>query len=189
MSHDEYFSVRYDLTINVKPLAIEATLPNLDTFEREIPAPFRVAQECSYLDDVSENELSFLKLDDGKRLANYLNNQNQKLNLLLSYLLIQQDDEAYRYKTSSFGASKFTFESKTALNLTQKAQVKLFLEHPPSAIYCYATVTQCTETETGYHIEMAYELLRDIDQDLLIKAALFQQQKVLKLRAQERNLT
>ncbi|MCP3698882.1 MAG: PilZ domain-containing protein [Aliivibrio sp.] len=189
MSHDEYFSVHYDLTINVEPLAIDAILPNIETFEREIPAPFRVAQECSSLDDVSENELSFLKLDDGKRLANYLNNQNQKLNLLLSYLLIQQDDQAYRYKTVSFGASKFTFESKTALNLTQKAKVKLFLEHPPSAIYCYARVTQCTETETGYLIEMAYDLLRDIDQDLLIKAALFQQQKVLKLRAQERNLT
>ncbi len=189
MSHDEYFSVHYDLTINVEPLAIDTVLPNIETFEREIPAPFRVAQECSSLDDVSESELSFLKLDDGKRLASYLHNQNQKLNLLLSYLLIQQDNEEYRHKTSSFGASKFTFESKTALNLSQKAKVKLFLENPPSAIYCYATVTQCTETETGYSIEMAYELLRDIDQDLLIKAALFQQQKVLKLRAQERNLT
>ncbi|MDD9196915.1 PilZ domain-containing protein [Aliivibrio sp. S3MY1] len=189
MSHDEYFSVHYDLTVNIEPLAMDAILPNMETFEREIPTPFRVAQECSSIDDLSENELSFLKLDDGKRLANYLKNQNQKLNLLLSYLLIQQDDEAYRYKTSSFGASKFTFESKHALHLDQKAKVKLFLEHPPSAIYCYARVTQCTETETGYSIEMAYELLRDIDQDLLIKAALFQQQKVLKLRAQERNLT
>lgn len=189
MSHDEYFSVHYDLTINVEPLALDGALPAIETFEREIPAPFRVAQECSSLDDVSENELSFLKLDDGKRLANYLNNQNQKLNLLLSYLLIQQDDEAYRHKTTSFGASKFTYESKTALTVTQKAKVKLFLEHPPSAIYCYAQVTQCTQTDSGYSIEMTYDLLRDIDQDLLIKAALFQQQKVLKLRAQERNLT
>ncbi|MGR6859935.1 PilZ domain-containing protein [uncultured Aliivibrio sp.] len=189
MSHDEYFSVHYDLTINVEPLTMDATLPDTETFEREIPAPFRVAQECSSLDDVSENELSFLKLDDGKRLANYLNNQNQKLNLLLSYLLIQQDDEVYRHKTNSFGASKFTYESKTALTITQKAKVKLFLEHPPSAIYCYAQVAQCTQTESGYTIEMTYDLLRDIDQDLLIKAALFQQQKILKLRAQERNLT
>ncbi|OCH14828.1 MULTISPECIES: hypothetical protein [unclassified Aliivibrio] len=189
MSHDEYFSVHYDLTINVEPLALDTTLPDTVTFEREIPAPFRVAQECSSLDDVSENELSFLKLDDGKRLANYLNNQNQKLNLLLSYLLIQQDNKTYRHKTVSFGASKFTYESKVALTLTQKAKVKLFLEHPPSAIYCYAQVTQCTQTDTGYTIEMSYDLLRDIDQDLLIKAALFQQQKVLKLRALERNLT
>ncbi|MUJ39541.1 PilZ domain-containing protein [Aliivibrio fischeri] len=189
MSHDEYFSVHYDLTINVEPLAVDTPLPNMETFEREIPAPFRVAQECSALDDVSESELSFLKQDDGKRLANYLNNQNQKLNLLLSYLLIQQDEAMYRHKTLTFGASRFTYETDTALTIGQMTKVKLFLEHPPSAIYCYATVTQCTETENGFIIEMAYQLLRDIDQDLLIKAALFQQQKVLKLRAQERNLT
>lgn len=189
MSHDEYFSVHYDLTINVEPLAADNSLPSMAAFEREIPAPFRVAQECSTLDDVSENELSFLKQDDGKRLAHYLTNQNQKINLLLSYLLIQQDNEIFRHKTSSFGASKFTFESKTSFDLHQKARVKLFLEHPPAAIYCYAAVTQCTPIDSGFMVEMAYELLRDIDQDLLIKAALYQQQKLLKLRAQERNLT
>ncbi|MGF1905905.1 PilZ domain-containing protein [Aliivibrio salmonicida] len=189
MSHNEYFSVHYDLTINVEPLAVDDSLPNMDTFEREIPAPFRVAQECSALDDVSERELSFLKQDDGKRLASYLNNQDKKLNLLLSYLLIQQDNKDYRYKTTTFGASKFTFESKTPLIQGQHTRVKLFLEHPPAAIYCYANVTLCQETDSGFMIEMSYDRLRDIDQDLLIKAALFQQQKILKLRAQERNLT
>ncbi len=187
MPHNEYFSVHSDLIINVEPLAIDAQLPDMEEFEREIPAPFKIAQECSALDNITENELSFLKQDNGKRLAEYLNKQNQKLDLLLSYLLIQQNDDNFRYKTITFGASKFTFKSHHALSVGQAAKVKLFIEHPASAIYCYAKVTQCIEDECDFRIEMAYQRLRDIDEDLLIKAALFQQQKALKLRSQKRN--
>ena len=65
--------------------------------------------------------------------------------------------------------------------------MKLFLDHPAAAIYCYAQVVECESAEQGYVVTLKYKLLREADQDLLIKAALYQQQKLLRQRSLERD--
>lgn len=189
MSQDEYFSVNYGLTINVEPLNNSETLPTDEQFEKEIPAPFKVASECSSLEHIADNELSRLKNDEMRALVNYLNNQNDKLNLLLSYMLSQQDDEKFRHTTQYFGASNFCFSSPTELAVGTTARVKLFLEHPPAAIYCYTEVKDSKRAGDSYETVMSYLKLREDDRDLLIRAALFQQQKLLRQRAQQRSET
>ncbi len=188
MAEQEYFTVHHSLTVNVELLGHDYILPSEDDFHAEIPVPFVVASEFSQLDQMADSARLELKNSDLKQVINLLDAQNSKLNLLLSFMLSQQDQEAFRFKSTSFGASQFSYKSRTPVNLGEQARVKLFLESPAAAIYCYAQVSQCDQRDNGeFEVTLKYELLRDSDQDLLIKAALHQQQKLLRQRSLERD--
>ncbi len=186
MPEQEYFTVHHALTINAEPLAESFVLPSYPLFEAEIPAPFVVASEFSQLDLLNESARKELNNSELKQVIHLLDTQNSKLNLLLTFLLSQQDDPRYRSVTVSFGASQCSFISKQALHIDQILRVKLFLEHPAAAIYCYARVVNCEPHSDGFNATAKYELLRDADQDLLIKASLYQQQKLLRQRSIDR---
>ncbi|PMH45008.1 hypothetical protein BCU68_11225 [Vibrio sp. 10N.286.49.B3] len=192
MTEQEYFSVHHSLTVNVEPLAMDFILPTGDAFEAEIPAPFIVASEFSHLDTLTDSAKQELKSNDFKHVIQLLDTQNSKLNLLLSFMLSQQDEALFRHKTLSFGASQMTYLSEQALAMNTPVRVKLFLDTPAAAIYCYGHVisAQLSDNQNNnvpiYAITIKYQQLRDCDQDLLIKAALFQQQKLLRQRSLER---
>ncbi|WP_260258717.1 PilZ domain-containing protein [Vibrio intestinalis] len=186
MSDQEYFTVHHQLTVNVEPLADDFSIPSIEEFQDEIPAPFLVASEFSSLDQLNDAARAELKSNDFKHVIQLLDTQNSKLNLLLTFMLSQQDNPDFRHQTTSFGASQFSYKSAQGLEQGQKVRVKLFLDHPAAAIYCYGIVfdTQVDKDETT--ISVKYDLLRDQDQDLLIKAALYQQQKLLRQRSLNR---
>lgn len=186
MDQQEFFTVHHKLTVNVEPLETGFTLPSQTLFISEIPAPFIVASEFSQVDSLAESAINELKNSDFKHLIQLIDHQNNKLNLLLTFMLAQQDDESIRSITTRFGASQFTYVTQKELAIDSYARVKLFLDHPAAAIYCYAKVVDCQQSELGYEATLTYSLLRDIDQDLLIKAALYQQQKLLRQRSKER---
>ncbi|MEF1310382.1 PilZ domain-containing protein [Vibrio mytili] len=187
MTEQEYFTVHHNLTINVEALGADVTLPDEATFISEIPAPFIVASEFSHLDLLADNARLELKNKDLKHVISLLDTQNAKLNLLLSFMLSQQDDTMLRFQTTQFGASKLSYQAANPLDEQQLVRVKLFLDHPAAAIYCYAEVEACEPSEQGFVITLRYKMLRDDDQDLLIKAALHQQQKLLRQRSMERD--
>ncbi|MDP2571263.1 PilZ domain-containing protein [Vibrio penaeicida] len=193
MSQQEYFTVQHGLSVNIEPLDSEFTLPDLEQFVTEIPAPFLVASEFSSLDTVTEKAIGELRSSDLSHVVQLLETQNSKLNLLLTYMLSQQNDPAFSHTTTSFGASQFTYFSKSAPQLGQQVRTKIFLEFPAAAIYCYGEVVECEaltereENEQSHKITISFSLLREEDQDLLIKAALHQQQKLLRQRSLERD--
>ncbi|OZS44631.1 PilZ domain-containing protein [Photobacterium sanguinicancri] len=200
MIQDEYFSVHAGLTINVEPLDENTACPDEEAFRLEIPPLFRVASECSELEESTERLLSNFGSDDSKALIGYLGAQNTKINLLLSYVLSQQDDPAIRFTTRTFGASRLSFLSPTPLATGCTVRMKLFLTDPPAAIYCYADVIDCQpySNQTGdakgnsgdknnYEVHLCYSQLLENDRDLLIRAALHVQQKLLRERAQQRS--
>lgn len=187
MPDQEYFTVHHNLTVNVEPLPSEESLPPFDQFESEIPAPFLVASEFSNLDLMNDNARNELKSKDLKHVIALLDTQNAKLNLLLTFLLAQQDVDTFRYQTTSFGASQFSYLASTSLAIEQKVRVKLFLDHPAAAIYSYGHVVHCEQQDGQCLITIKYDLLRDLDEDLLIKAALYQQQKILRQRTLNRD--
>ncbi|WP_277205998.1 PilZ domain-containing protein [Vibrio misgurnus] len=189
MTNQEFFTVHHALTLNVQPLASDFTLPSHPVFEAEIPAPFVVASEFSQLEQLSDNARSELKNSDFPSVLQLLEAQNAKLNLLLTFMLAQQDDPDLRTSTTSFGASQLTYLAPAPLPLGQKVRIKLFLEYPAAAIYGYASVTECLLQAEHCLITLKYELLRDMDQDLLIKAALYQQQRLLRQRSLDREKT
>ncbi|EEX33682.1 MULTISPECIES: hypothetical protein [Vibrio] len=187
MSDQEYFTVHHKMTVNVEPLTQDQAFPSFDQFEGEIPAPFLVASEFSHLDLLNDNARTELKNNDFRHVIELLDTQNAKLNLLLTFMLSQQDDEQYRHLTQSFGASKFSYTADSALAVDTKTRVKMFMEHPSAAIYCYGHVESCEQQDAQYIITVKYDLLRDQDEDLLIKAALYQQQKLLRQRSLNRD--
>ena len=188
MRQEEYFSVHLGLTINVEPLPNGKSLPNFETFSAEIPPLFRIASECNTLEENAERLLVEFGKEDSKALVAYLSAQNSKINLLLSYVLSQQDNANYRYITETFGASKLSFYSPHDFTVRQNVIVKLFLDHPAAAIYCYAEVVNCSALDDRFLIELHYTRLLEEDRDLLIRAALHCQQKLLRQRAQQRNM-
>lgn len=187
MSQQEYFTVQHGLSVNIEPLESEFILPDLEQFVTEIPAPFLVASEFSSLDTVTEKAIGELRSSDLSHVVQLLETQNSKLNLLLTYMLSQQNDPVFSHTTTSFGASQFTYFSKNALPLGRQVRTKIFLEFPAAAIYCYGEVVECEENEQSHKITISFSLLREEDQDLLIKAALHQQQKLLRQRSLERD--
>ncbi|UTV28726.1 PilZ domain-containing protein [Photobacterium atrarenae] len=186
MNQDEYFSVHAGLTINVEPLADGEHLPDASAFLQEIPPLFRVASECSGLEEGIEHSMGKLAQSDNKLLLDYLQAQNSKINLLLSYILSQQDDPAFRYTTTTFGASRLTFDATQPFTVGNYARVRLFLDKPSAAVYCYAEVMDSREKDNVFEITLKYIRLQEDDQDLLIRAALYVQQKILRQRAQQR---
>jgi hypothetical protein len=186
MSDQEYFTVHHTMTVNVEPLAADVAFPSYEKFETEIPAPFLVASEFSGLDLLNDSARNELGNSDFKHVIQLLDTQNAKLNLLLTFMLSQQDDEQYRHQTTAFGASQFSYLAERTLEIGQQVRIKIFLDHPAAAIYSYGRVTQIEDNDDSYLVTVKYELLRDVDQDLLIKAALFQQQKLLRQRTLNR---
>ena len=187
MTEQEYFTVHHNLTINVETLGTDFALPDEATFVSEIPAPFIVASEFSHLDMLADNARLELQNKELKHVISLLDTQNSKLNLLLSFMLSQQDDPSVRFQTHSFGASQFTYFSPEQLDVDQKVRAKLFLEHPAAAVYCYGHVSQIEKVDDTYLVTVKYDLLRELDEDLLIKAALHQQQKLLRQRSLDRD--
>ncbi|UXI02299.1 PilZ domain-containing protein [Photobacterium sp. TY1-4] len=186
MNQDEYFSVHAGLTINVERLADGESLPDESAFLLEIPPLFRVASECSGFEEGIEQSLGKLAQKDNQLLLDYLKAQNNKINLLLSFVLSQQDNPALRYTTETFGASQLTFTATQPFQVGRYTRVKLFLDKPSAAVYCYAEVTDCREKGDAFEITLKYIRLQEDDQDLLIRAALYVQQKLLRQRAQQR---
>ncbi|WPC73153.1 PilZ domain-containing protein [Vibrio porteresiae] len=186
MTDQEFFSVHHALTINVQPLEDSFVLPSTEEFAREIPAPFIVASEFSQLDLLTDQAKSEMKSNDFRHVCQLLDTQNAKLNLILSFLLSQEDSQAHRYRSYSFGASQFAYYAPTEMSVGTKVRAKLFMEHPAAAIYCYGSVISCDTQDTEHLVTVRYDLLRDVDQDLLIKAALYQQQKLLRQRSLDR---
>ncbi|WP_407332947.1 PilZ domain-containing protein [Enterovibrio sp. 27052020O] len=187
MSQDEYFSVHAHLKINVEELGDGEQVPSEVEFGREIPVAFRIASQCGDIDSSVEKEIHALHQDNGQALGKFLIAQNEKINLLLGFMLAQQDNPKVRYQTETFGASGLTFIAKKAFHKGQHIRLKLFLENPPSAIYCYGSVYGCKEKNGKYAVGMKYIRLQEEDRDVLIRAALHQQQKLLRQRALERD--
>ena len=188
MSEQEYFTVHHTMTVNVEPLADNEELPSFEKFETEIPAPFLVASEFSSLDMLSDSARNELGNSDFKHVTQLLETQNAKLNLLLTFMLSQQDESQYRHQTTAFGASQFVYLSQQHTEVDTKVRIKIFLDHPAAAIYSYGYVSAVEpQDDNDYQITVKYQLLRDIDQDLLIKAALYQQQKLLRQRTLNRD--
>lgn len=190
MSQNEFFTVHHSLNCNIELLPTEMALPSMECFEKEIPTPFIVANEFSHIDQLNEQTQQDLKSKELQNVVLLLEAQNRKLNLLITFLLAQQDDPQYRKTTTSFGASQFSFYNPKPLEIGGYARVKLFLEQPSAAIYCYTEIIACQpidnenneDDSANYEITMLYKRLRERDQDLLIKTALNQQQKLLHLR-------
>lgn len=137
--YHDYFAVEQSVLANIRPLS--QALPDEHSFLTMIPEPFLMASEQAVLDRSALKSLTKLG-DFAEELALYLRAQAKKLDMMMRYVLIQQDDPTYRQHTLSFGGSALNFISANNMTIGQTLEVKLFLSGSDGAVYFLATVLQ-----------------------------------------------
>lgn len=203
--YQEYYAVREPLDINVVPfLAQDSTralspdqaspaqsLPTQEEFVAQVPEVFRLASELQVVDAIALAQLRNLG-DAARIISDVLNQQNRKLNALLGYLLRSEDKPEQHKLAYEYGGAGVGFASESAYPLGQLIELKLFLTAESAAIYSIAEIIQCEKT-TGstadspmYRVTVLFRRITDEDRELMIKASLHAQTRLLKKHAKGR---
>jgi hypothetical protein len=181
----EFFTIKHAIQVNMKPVDEGFVIPDAEALTEHMPHPFVIASEMSEIDSKVLRPLRVLG-EHAEQLAAFLNKQNRKIDLIMSYVLQQQDDEQYHYQGIEFGGSGVKVVSNSEIALEKKLEIKVFLVEEASAIYAYAEVIDCQQVEDKYHISLTFASIREQDQDILVKASLHLQTQQLKKRAKPR---
>lgn len=182
---NEFFSIEHQFTINAK--VIEPHLvADYSQFLERIPAPFKMVGEMSMLDQSALNPLQALS-GVATQLVEYLNHQAQKIDLLMGYMLSQQDDHTARFQGTSFGGGGVSFISETSFTLNDIIELKIFIQDDNCAIYCYGEIIDITDNNECYDHKVVFHFIRDEDREALVRASLHKQSKQLQQLAKQRN--
>lgn len=182
---EHYFSVQHCLSISVIPMEPDFVLPELANLETEIPEAFKIANTIVHLDLSNTRSLRNIN-EDFSTLVEVINQQAKKINLLMAYILLKEEDELHHHFSTSFGGSEVTFFSDLPLDMGQMLRLKLFLREEASAVYCYGKVIRIEQQHEKSCYTAEYTLIRDDDRELLIRACLNQQSKQLRERAAQK---
>jgi len=184
---DEFFSINYCFNINASKIDI-ALVPSYQQFIANMPAPFKIASEVNTLD---QNALRPLQTVAGvaSQLMEYLNHQAQKMDLLIGYILGQQDDESARFQAIKFGGGGIIFQvNDTSIFSTDDfIELKLFFPEENSALYCIGEVVSTELVDKSSQHKVIFHHIREEDQEALVRNSLHQQSKQLQALAQQRN--
>lgn len=185
MMADPYFSIDYRAQVNLCSLADGETVPDVDTLEAQIPAPFKLISEVTRIDTNNARMLRNLDEHAGD-LVEIINSQSRKIDLVLSYVLASEDDPAERHHTLTLGGGGFTFISPTHWANDSILRFKLFLPELSVAVYGYGQIKAQQEAQEPHHYRCDFTAIREQDRDALIRASLQLQAKQLKARAERR---
>ena len=184
----QYFSIKHSLSVNIEPVSIDQVPTSRLALENEMPIPFKMANDVAEIDSSALRSIRNIG-EQADALADFLQMQNNKINLIMGYVLAQQDNPESRFDTSEFGAGEVKFLAHGDLALEQAVRIKIFLPNDSSAIYCYGTISAREVQESDQSLieyTAAYTRIRDIDREILIRATLRIQQLQLKQRAELR---
>jgi len=152
---------------------------SMQEFEANMPYAFRIAGEMAEIQSQSLKPLRGLgeKLSD---LVDYLQFQSKKIDLMMSYILQQQDDLNKRVRAIKFGGGGVVIETKHNIAIGETRVIKLFLETESAAVYCYAEAIESVPYEDFNHVSFLFTHIRDTDQELLVRASLHLQTAALR---------
>ncbi|GAA5138790.1 PilZ domain-containing protein [Thalassotalea piscium] len=182
--YNQYFSIEHSFKINVKPLEGNSDC-TFEEFKAQIPTPFLLATQVVAIDNMALQPLQTLS-GVANQLTQYLHLQSQKIDLLMNFIISQQDEVAYRFQGIRFSGSGITFISDSPLNLNESVEIKLFINIDNCNIYCHGEVIEITNVDEGYQHKVLFHHIREDDRELLVRCSLHTQQKQLQALAQKR---
>lgn len=176
---EAFYLIACPIKANVLELSASQSEQSLATFEQEMPYAFRMAGEMAEIQAKTLKPLRGLgeKLED---LVTYLHFQAQKIDLMMSYILQQQDEPANRATAIKFGGGGCIIEHKKAVLIGESKAIKLFLESESAAIYAYGEAIDTKVIEEGFQISYVFTHIREQDQELLVRASLHLQTQALR---------
>ena len=183
--YNEFFSIEHDFSVNVLPLE-PTKVTNFDQFLADMPTPFKMASDMKSIDQSALRPLQALSGVAGQ-LVDFLNHQSEKIDLLIGYILSQQDDEEHRYQGIKFGGGGLMFSASTAFKLAQLLEIKVFLLNRNCAVYCYGEVIEIQQDKESYLHKVIFHFIREDDREILVRNSLHEQSKQLQRLAQQRN--
>lgn len=182
--YEEFYSVQYQFDINIELLSTDQ-VPTFEQFNERMPLPFKLASDIVSIDNATLRPLGQIDAV-ATALVDYLNHQSKKIDLLLGFILKQQDNHSHRYKALSFGGGGISFTSKNAFNDGQLVELKIFLPDENVAIFAIAEIFSSQENDGEFTNKLIYHHIRDDDRELLVKTSLHQQSKQLQSLAKQR---
>ncbi len=194
----EFFAVKHDIQVNIVPLAANQTLPDVEHLTEHMPYAFRIASDIATIETKALRPLRNIG-DNASELAEFLNHQSHKIDLIMSYVLRQEDHTDQQYQATSFGGSGVTIISDSPMPMESVQELKLFLDFEASAVFCYGEVIECDpipqkESDSAcadepqqYNVSLIFTRIRDQDQELMVRASLHAQSQQLRKKRKPNN--
>ncbi|GAA0857241.1 PilZ domain-containing protein [Aliiglaciecola litoralis] len=184
--YHEFFTIKHALNVNVVPLDNDFSLPDAANLVSNMPYAFQIASHMSSVDAQALRPLRNLG-EHAKDLVEYLHHQNKKIDLMMSFILQQQDEERHRYRSVEFGGGGLAVETQEPMQEGQYVELKVFLSEEAAGVFCYAEVIKCEPAEDGFHAYLLFSRIREEDQELLVRASLHLQTVQLRARSKQQH--
>jgi hypothetical protein len=178
---DEFFMIRHNIPVNMRLLAVDFVLPEIDDLHQHMPYEFQIASELSAIDTKALRPLRRLG-EHAIELAEFLNHQSRKIDLMMSLILQQHANNEQTYDSIQFGGGGIVVGCENELSIGGAIELKLFLKEEATAIFCFAEVIACKLVDDTYHVSLIFTRIREEDQDLLVTASLHLQAANLRKR-------
>ncbi|WP_057831966.1 PilZ domain-containing protein [Colwellia sp. TT2012] len=185
--YHEFFAIKHDFSVNITIIEKEEA-SSFSRFMTRMPMPFKLSTEMNSIDQSALRSLQSLG-SSAAQLVSFLNQQSQKIDLLVGYILSQQDEVQYRYQGIQFGGGGIKFIATTVFSIGQILELKIFLLENNCAIYCFGEVVEVESANEQFAYKVTFHFIREEDREILVRASLHEQskqlQKLAKLRNQE----
>lgn len=185
LKYNEFFSIEHDFSMNIVPIDAQK-VTTYDQFIEEMPTPFKMATDMASIDQAALRPLQSLS-GVAAQLVDFLNHQSAKIDLLIGYILSQEDDEENRYQGVKFGGGGLLFKASQAFEAAQLLEIKIFLSGENYAVYCFGEVIEIEQSEEHYLHKVIFHFIREEDREVLVRTSLHEQSKQLQALAKQRN--
>lgn len=186
---EKLFAVPYVANVSLELLENNFVLPDYDDFVSEIPDILRITGGLANLDTSFLKELreeGFVYYELGRKI----NEQNDKINMILGYILSTSEDISIRHYSKYISGNEVVVETdRNDLEIGRYLRIRLYLLEFYLSIYCYGKISKIEETEEGKSlVYVDLVLIREEDMDNLVSATFKIQSKQLKNRNQKKTI-
>ncbi|RYV01985.1 hypothetical protein SOPP22_10420 [Shewanella sp. OPT22] len=181
-----YFSVPHKFKAYLKPWPTSTELPSLNELQNLQSVGLQLLSEVKAVESSSLIQLRALE-NDAKTVVDYLKLQSKKIDLILQYVLEAEHQEGTSSLGTKFGGGGIEIITDIEPNIDQHFEVTIFIRDELVAVLAIATVTSVTQTEDEHwKAELSFSRILEADVEILVKASLGVQQKMLKARTKNR---